>query len=497
MKNETNNKVNMLMQELHIADEPHSALRMADSLYREVETCMYKNMSRREALTFLENAHKLQNEKGFVPLFVSDDMPRDARVDLIYLPTYAISAVAIHALLNWPDAFEGELGCFLHGMLESAYGYGIIGHGFEAAGTARRTLLMLCRAGVRKFIEVYGHKYPFFKERILGYMNEAAELGRKIENGSGTYVEDAFSEGHANYLNQELWACWEGKNNPVFVYGTLMKGQSARHMLDTSIYGGKFLLRDYALYDLGAYPGIKARKGESVCGELYFVDDKVLAEIDIYECLGTLYDRVDVELSIGYRSFGAEAYVYKGSVANSEMVRTRWNADASELVWYAAYGSNLSEERFDCYITGGLCKENGREYSGCKDKTPPREIRTASYPGKLSFGNSSGSWGGRGVAFFYPTENSEESGVVYMKLYKISLGQLLDIQKQEGMSANWYGRLLCLGNDGAGVPVYTFTSETPRLYNAPSEVYKKLISGVLEKDFRLSKRQIEGYLNRK
>jgi len=31
-------------KKLHIADEPHSALRMADSLYREVETCMYKNM---------------------------------------------------------------------------------------------------------------------------------------------------------------------------------------------------------------------------------------------------------------------------------------------------------------------------------------------------------------------------------------------------------------------------------------------------------------------
>lgn len=76
-----------------------------------------------------------------------------------------------------------------------------------------------------------------------------------------------------------------------------------------------------------------------------------------------------------------------------------------------------------------------------------------------------------------------------MRLYKITWGQLLEVQRQEGSSSNWYGNILCLGIDEDGCPIYTLTSDSIRQKNAPSENYVKLINralveecGILEDD---------------
>ena len=48
----------------------------------------------------------------------------------------------------------------------------------------------------------------------------------------------------------------------VFVYGTLMRGERAARMLSEGIYKGEYVLNDYAMYDLGPFPGIKEKPGE-------------------------------------------------------------------------------------------------------------------------------------------------------------------------------------------------------------------------------------------
>lgn len=69
-----------------------------------------------------------------------------------------------------------------------------------------------------------------------------------------------------------------GNIHPVFVYGTLMKGQRAAHMLAGSCFAGCFRLKDYAMYNLGRYPGVVPCDGETVLGELYFVSDESSTE---------------------------------------------------------------------------------------------------------------------------------------------------------------------------------------------------------------------------
>ena len=129
----------------------------------------------------------------------------------------------------------------------------------------------------------------------------------------------------------------------LFVYGTLMKKQRANKMLEGSQYCGKFMLNDYAMYDFDAYPGIKEKHGEKVVGEVYAVESSLLAELDLYEGKGSLYDRKSVTVINDKEIVSAFVYVYRGNISNKKIVRTEWGKYERDNILYACYGSNLSE----------------------------------------------------------------------------------------------------------------------------------------------------------
>ena len=130
-------------------------------------------------------------------------------------------------------------------------------------------------------------------------------------------------------LEQE--ACQKGNSRPVFVYGTLMRGQRANHLMSGSDFAGCFCLKDYAMYHLGSYPGIVPCAGESVMGELYFVSEEMIAQMDRYEREGDLYLRRSVTLTAGENTHTAEVYVYNRDVSGFEKMRKAWNASDEDL----------------------------------------------------------------------------------------------------------------------------------------------------------------------
>ncbi len=277
------------------------------------------------------------------------------------------------------------------------------------------------------------------------------------------------------------------KNNLVFVYGTLMRGERANDFLRGAEYVGDAVLQDYAMYDLGSYPGIIAHAGEAVLGELYNVDDATVSRLDEYESEGSLYHRnkVRVRTADGERA-DALAYLYAHRVNDDHLVRSRWNIKDGDPVWYAAYGSNLSTERFEYYIKGGVCPINGKPYTGCRDKTLWSQSLVRNVSGSMYFANRSPSWEYKGVAFYAP----DCAGETVMRFYRITFGQLKDIQKQEG---GWYSRMAFV-DFVEGVPAYTLTSESIQNENAPSDKYYNLIFDALTKDCGIHWEQIREYL---
>lgn len=86
----------------------------------------------------------------------------------------------------------------------------------------------------------------------------------------------------------------------VFVYGTLLKGEGNHRVLR----GGTFVRAartrpDLSMFTLGAFPGVSRGGTTAIEGELYVVDDAVLARLDALEGHPRFYCREEITLDDG------------------------------------------------------------------------------------------------------------------------------------------------------------------------------------------------------
>jgi len=186
-------------------------------------------------------------------------------------------------------------------------------------------------------------------------------------------------------------------------------------------------------------------------------------------------------------------------------VRTR---GAGQLVWYAAYGSNLRRERFLCYLSGGQPEGSARTYAGCRDPAGPRAESALRFPGGLAFGGESGVWTG-GMAFL----DRQAAGEVAARTYLVTLGQFSDVVAQEirqepgrdiaadlvltgGVHGLGRGRYDCVVNLGQqdGFPVLTITAAALPLPAPPAEAYLRSMVLGLTETFGLAPDEIADYL---
>lgn len=187
----------------------------------------------------------------------------------------------------------------------------------------------------------------------------------------------------------------------------------------------------------------------------------------------------------------------------------------SEYIWYASYGSNLSRDRFLCYIKGGKPEGSSKVELGCRDRSLPIDESTYIMNFPLYFAKESERWQKQGVAFI--GLKKDESYHTYSRKYLITVEQFFDIVKQENNGTvldiditevikngvktyrdSWYGTLLYLGEDD-GYPIITFTSDfdldVP--YNKPSQEYLCMIISGLKTTLELEKNDIVDYISTK
>jgi hypothetical protein len=161
------------------------------------------------------------------------------------------------------------------------------------------------------------------------------------------------------------------------------------------------------------------------------------------------------------------------------------SSDRDDLIWYAAYGSNLDPARFDVYLYGGRPADGHRDYPGTRDAEAALATRPTVLPGDVVFGWDSPTWGG-GVAFF----DAEASGQVPATAYLLTGRQFSDVVDQEmwrhpgsdhdlaeilraGRGALGPGRYETVHRVGDldGHPVLTFTADELPELNAPAPGY--------------------------
>lgn len=391
-----------------------------------------------------------QEENGNFAYIDPQGAPSDARVDFYYTPTYLCTATLMKS--------------FLQGIPK---GIGAA----ELEDSLRRGL----KASIGRKFEGHG---------IHGVEDAAAILQR---GGSEDFVTD-----HPDFCPEFTEVYREKVSFPVFVYGTLLQGRSNHGLLEEASYARfetRGRLEDYALYDLGSYPGIKPWRGEKVLGEVYRVNLETLKRLDQLEGEGSLYRRRWVRIRTAQGGeLDAYAYIYMHRIDPADRIpvsKQPYSSDR-ELVWYVTYGSNMMHQRMMCYIQGGI-GPNGVEYSGCTDGRMPFATKGLILPYERYFAKASPSWEGKGVAFL----DLEAKGRTMCRAYLITRDQLKEIQSQEG--AGWYDRVAPLKDLPVfeGIPAVTITGDWREEEQEPSDRYLSVIEQGEEETERLIRRQSE------
>lgn len=197
-----------------------------------------------------------------------------------------------------------------------------------------------------------------------------------------------------------------------------------------------------------------------------------------------------------------------------------------KYVWYASYGSNLSEGRFLTYIEGGSPDGTDSYHAGARDKNKPIDSTPIRFEGRMHFAGTSYKWGRGGIAFM----DKDNSGHALGRAYLITFQQFQDVVAQENgktpgtveingaealnkgsleVGVGLYNNLIHIG-DYKGYPVFTFTSsftasdaisnaqvKSASKYgatNKPSNNYIKMIGRGLEESFGMSIEEQADYL---
>lgn len=454
-------------------DEVERASCLGDGLYNAAREGLYRELPTERLAEFLDEAGAIQSEDGLLRLAQSEQIPnKDVRIGAWFEPTYAACALGIYTQLHHPELMNEERTKTLAGLLRGSMLREWAGRNGEKRANYPENLEVFFKAETKRFVEQYPDLSPeftkFFKHEIE-YVRE--NLARCDAEGIPLQSE-CYLPFEMSARIRQLLAWYDGFPNALFVYGTLMRGQAAHDLLKDGVYGGRWLLFNHAMYDLGAYPAVVREAEESVIGEVWFVTDEMLERIDAYE--GNLYERVPVKLEAWKDSLEAETYRWNGDEVTEKRVPITaqpWHSvDKDSYIWYAAYGTNLLESRMACYLRGGLCEQNGKTYPGCTNRALWTETRTSIFPGEVYFGNSSHLWEKKGVPFFEPLHGRDpRRRSIPMKLYRITREQMDEVQKQEGARDNWYGMMYCLELDKDGTPVVTLTSRTVQAENAPCD----------------------------
>jgi hypothetical protein len=181
-----------------------------------------------------------------------------------------------------------------------------------------------------------------------------------------------------------------------------------------------------------------------------------------------------------------------------------------QRLWYVAYGSNLSLERFRVYLEGGTPVSGARGYPGARDSRGPVQDTSLLVPGGLRFGGVSSVWGG-GMAIYDP----EAAGEIAVRAYLLTAEQFVDVLAQEmrlqpdldvdltavsetgwhSLGPGRYQTVAQLG-DRDGLPMLTFTSADVNHHplNAPTAGYLRTIARGLRESHGWSGAAIARYL---
>lgn len=372
------------------------------------------------------------DENGLYHLIKDSDMPKDARIDFIYEPTYLV--ISIFAKLVENELLDKNTieTCLKHIMQfqKTISKSGIPGHGYESISDIERALQIMEEGGLLEYFHKNANDYQELNE-CFGQLNSSLQEVINKRGILGPWGEDltVSYESIFNYLT--FFA--KSEKSYIFVYGTLMRNGCLHGHLKDAAFISDALLTDHAMYNVTDwYPGIKKEKKKHVIGEVFKVDQAMIEVLDNVE--GSAYDRKIeiVTLIPSMEKKLAYVYEYNGQIDGcSKIVDGVWK---DKLFNYFAYGSCINKNSMKDGFTS-------------RGEIPDYDVvGLASIKGyKLDFTYYSSKWDG-GVLDIVESNDDEVIGLLY-ELPWYYIRNIMD--KREG-HPNCYNRCKAMVTDENG-----------------------------------------------
>ncbi len=186
-----------------------------------------------------------------------------------------------------------------------------------------------------------------------------------------------------------------------------------------------------------------------------------------------------------------------------------------EMLWYAAFGSNLLRERFLVYLTGGTIpgSTTGKVQAGARNPALPSGDQPFAIQRTMVFAGASPQWGNGGTAAV--DHDQDPTTPTLGRAFRISLSQFEDVVAQENrlaappsidlaaavagewldVSPNKYGRVALVGRI-EDEPVLTITTlGRPANLTPAHNSYLAIMASGLEQTWGLGPPEAAEYLS--
>lgn len=255
----------------------------------------------------LEELCFFQGKDGSFSLFDSNNIPNEAIIDYINMPTYIATSIFMKAYLKGNRKVKNNLITGLNFACKT----GFRGHGYDAEKARIKSLRIFIEGGLAIFLEREEGISPRFHNMIKNILHD---YNFKLINGKtiGPWGEDYREDWEDIVRKLKI------KRRLYIAYGSNMnKEQMYKRCPDTKVVG-KTYLKKWEL-TIPFYANIEPNKEKNTPVLIWGISNRDEIELDKYEGYPKLYNKRDLIININNRETTAMVYIMTDKYKNVKM----------------------------------------------------------------------------------------------------------------------------------------------------------------------------------
>lgn len=260
--------------------------------------CLMKELLKSNKTTLsLEELHSFQTEDGSFGLFNDYQIPREARIDYIYIPTYIGTAILMKEYLNGNKDVEKGL---IKG-LELTQKTNLTGHGYEGEKSRIDSLKIFIAGGLGEFLEMKKEISPKFHEMIHNILHE---YNSRIinEETKGAWGEDY----QKDWL--DITRSLKTKTRLYLAYGSNMNRNQMKERCEGASFVGTTYLHGWEL-TIPFYANIEKNSNEKTPAVIWEISAKDEEILNGYEGYPRMYNKKEVIIEVNNIEMTSMVYI--------------------------------------------------------------------------------------------------------------------------------------------------------------------------------------------